>query len=474
MFHRDFFPTPVNVAVKMLDGINYHSLSILDPSAGKGDLLDVVRHGIATRFGAHNNRFNNLYAIEINPDLQAILRGKGYKLLDSDFMTYEPEQNFGLILMNPPFSVGARHFLKAYEISQGAGIVCLLNAETLRNDYSKERKLVWNVLDKHGVQPEFLGSVFADAERQTQVEIAMIKIPAQARERIFDFKANTFGETHYTIADMDNKQLASTDLFDSLSARYNKVKSIYHQVFTLLSEAQFYADGLCENPIHFLTQSLDGRALDQAYEHFVSAVRASSWKSVFTQTKLSGLVTSKVRDDLMALQEQQGNMAFTTENLDNLLASLWASLGTIRSQCILNAFDLLTKYHKDNCVHVEGWKTNDAWQIRPKVIIPYGLDTWAKSKISWRLRDEFKDIEKALCFVTNKSYESIQTIEQVAEAAIPIEYGTWYTSEFFQFKMFKKGTIHLKFNSPELCERFNIEAAQGKNWLPADYGKATV
>ena len=48
---------------------------------------------------------------------------------------------YAAIVMNPPFSAGAAHLLKARDVMQDGGkIRCLLNAETLRNPCTNERK----------------------------------------------------------------------------------------------------------------------------------------------------------------------------------------------------------------------------------------------------------------------------------------------------------------------------------------------
>lgn len=44
--------------------------------------------------------------------------------------------------------------------------------------------------------------------------------------------------------------------------------------------------------------------------------------------------------------------------------------------------------------------------------------------------------------------------------------------KYFTATFYKKGTVHLVFNCPDLIERFNIYAAQQKNWLPPCYGKS--
>ncbi|MCP4761329.1 MAG: DUF4942 domain-containing protein, partial [archaeon] len=39
-------------------------------------------------------------------------------------------------------------------------------------------------------------------------------------------------------------------------------------------------------------------------------------------------------------------------------------------------------------------------------------------------------------------------------------------SEFFNFRCYKKGTLHLHFKDDWLWEEFNMRACAGKNWLP--------
>ena len=90
----------------------------------------------------------NLYCIEKNTELQHVLKSKGYNLIADDFLRYSGDFAFDYIIMNPPFDNGAKHLLKAWEISKGAEIICLLNAETYYNPYSKERQLLKEIIDQ--------------------------------------------------------------------------------------------------------------------------------------------------------------------------------------------------------------------------------------------------------------------------------------------------------------------------------------
>ncbi|WAR46323.1 hypothetical protein [Methylomonas rapida] len=77
--------------------------------------------------------------------------------------------------MNPPFSEGAKHVLKAWEILFDGEIVAILNAETVRNPFSKERLLLLRLIEQHG-EVEFLQEMFVgeDAERKTPVDVALV------------------------------------------------------------------------------------------------------------------------------------------------------------------------------------------------------------------------------------------------------------------------------------------------------------
>ena len=58
----------------------------------------------------------------------------------------------------------------------GGTIVSLLNAETIKNPYSNERKQLTNLLDKYNAEIEYIENAFSSADNTTNVEIALIKV----------------------------------------------------------------------------------------------------------------------------------------------------------------------------------------------------------------------------------------------------------------------------------------------------------
>jgi hypothetical protein len=135
-YTKNFYPTPrdlVNVMVgPYLEDIRNNRRSILDPSAGVGDMLNGVKYHNYSK-GWHRDKTRNLYAIEINTEFHPILREKGYRIIGEDFLQFSGSHDFDYIFMNPPFDRGAEHLLKAWDILKDGTIRCLLNAETLAN-----------------------------------------------------------------------------------------------------------------------------------------------------------------------------------------------------------------------------------------------------------------------------------------------------------------------------------------------------
>ena len=148
MYNASFYPTPPEVAEKMLAKVGkLYERSILEPSAGKGDLADAA----VGKLDRYYNRCREVvHCIEIEPELQAAIRGKGYPLVGTDFLTFWPDEKYDLILMNPPFANGDAHLLHAWEILDHGDIVCLLNEQTLLNPCTSNRKLLATIIEEHG------------------------------------------------------------------------------------------------------------------------------------------------------------------------------------------------------------------------------------------------------------------------------------------------------------------------------------
>lgn len=113
-----FFPTPRPVAEIMCDMADLKQWgNVLEPSAGKGDLADVIYE-----------RNKNLVCIELNNEMKRYLDEKPYtSLVGESFLEYKAGQirEFDRIVMNPPFSKqqDIDHIYHAYDLLKPGGIL---------------------------------------------------------------------------------------------------------------------------------------------------------------------------------------------------------------------------------------------------------------------------------------------------------------------------------------------------------------
>ena len=190
--NKDFYPTPEALSKKMIEKVKFFDgMKVLEPSAGKGDLAGQVVKAYEKEMQKKSGRYSkyspiDLDVIEKDTNLQKILKGSGYRLIDEDYLKNRTEKWYDLIIMNPPFSDGVHHVLKAAEmISKGGQLVALLNASNIKRPNTVyEKDLVRKIAD-YEAEVEYLEGEFAtsEAERKTNVEVALIYFDIKAKRK---------------------------------------------------------------------------------------------------------------------------------------------------------------------------------------------------------------------------------------------------------------------------------------------------
>ena len=225
--NNEFYPTPASLAQKMIEGIDWKMVkTILEPSAGKGDILKKVAWNTKDVYNKEFDvdciesdadlrqllkyNFSKEYRETLRREIEEILKVSGYEGADDrfgygdwryqdretreyltipedvaakiriveekeksffqdgihivadDFLSFEAFKQYDLILMNPPFSNGDRHLLKALDIQKvhGGSVVCILNAETLRNPYTETRKALVRLLEEYHADIEYIEDAY--------------------------------------------------------------------------------------------------------------------------------------------------------------------------------------------------------------------------------------------------------------------------------------------------------------------------
>lgn len=533
----EFYPTPSALIDRMLSGIDWHMIrNVLEPSAGKGD----IAHRILTKNykGSYHDRdcrFDGITVdcVEIDPHLTSILkynfshekaatfqsvidkyRDVDYRTLTpemkfkqdealrekhicesgavhvvfDDFLRYEPFKEYDLIVMNPPFSNGCTHLLKALDIQKrGGSIVCLLNAETIRNPYTEQRKELRRLLNQYGASIEYIENAFSHAERQTDVEIALIKvcIPAVAEKSDFYERMKKAEKLNDNFEENPSTELDVTDYIKSAVAHFKVETKAGLELIRQFRAFQPYMKKEL-NPktpygndcILRLTDSCDRGYDNVSINSYLEKTRLKYWSALLSNPKFMGKLTSKLQGEYREKVDRLKDYDFNEYNIQVLSVEIMAQVRTGIEDEISAMFDRLTADHTwspecaNNRHYYDGWATNKAWKVNKKVIIPcYGLyDEYYGMPRKYKAVEVLSDIEKILNFFDGHMTADVDLGSRLEECFNQRQTKN-VPCKFFTATFYKKGTVHITFTCPELLERFNIYAAQNRAWLPPSYGK---
>ena len=498
-YNKDFYPTPEAIINKMLCNIDFKMIhSILEPSAGSGNIIEALKQKEKLYTTSYSKFSFDIDCIESDQNLQSILKGKNFRVVYNNFLTYDTMKEYDLIIMNPPFSNGCKHLLKALEMQQrnGGAIVCLLNAETLKNPCTNDRQYLQRKLTEYNAKVEFIQDAFMDAERKTAVEVALIKVqlPEVQRQSFILDGLQKAQQQREIETETESTQLIDSDFFKAIVNQYNLeveagiklIKEYYAMKPFILSEfgkdketGETIQKGGCILSLD-IGSNRDKYNNKLSINEYIREVRGKYWKALFENKKFIGQLTNNLQRDFYNKVEELKDYDFSLYNIYQLKIDMQKKVVKGIEDTIMELFEEFSnKYHwydetSGNIHYYNGWKTNKAWIINKKVIIPlkayddYYTDRFRPTH--YDIVRKLQDIEKCFNYLDGGLTEAVDLEESLKFAE---EYGETKNIQlkYFTVTFYKKGTCHIVFNDDELLKKFNIFGSQHKGWLPPSYGK---
>ena len=519
--NKEFYPTPDELLEKMflkmklhckgkgLRDYEYGRFHVLEPSAGKGDIVNYYREHIADCYCPKSD------VVELDPLLRQYLKGDDhYSVVWDDFLTFRTEKHYDLIAMNPPFSAGAKHLLKAIDIAESNGgdtiIMCILNAETLANPCTNERKALCSKLTKLNAEVELYEQAFRSAERVTDVTVAFIFIDVPKA-----FHASLIMDKLEKAKDVEKSVYEPTEIvtaenyIEQMIEFYNRevelCSAFLHEYFSIVPfirtcmpkdfdpSEEYYQQlrakaGYYNKYSYEETPVLRVRVGDHDVEDYkdinkaIKIIRYKYWNHLFHNEKFTELLTSDMRQKLYNAVSSMDVYDFNAHNIQVVQEQFITSLLQNLEQTILSLFEELTCEHtyfdgSSNIHYYNGWKSNKAHKVNKRVVIPmYGVfDDWKYSSDTfhcYELENRMCDIEKVFNYLSDGTTVG-GSVKSVVYYANQQHKNRNLHFKYFDASIFKKGTCHLKFTDEAVVDALNIYVGKHKGWLPPSYGKVS-
>ncbi len=476
---EEFYPTPDSLLDKITEQVQWKDINtVLEPSAGKGNIVEYAKKKLSS---CGRYKEFDIDCIELDSDLQQTLKGKELRVVHDDFLTFKTFKHYDLIVMNPPFSQGAKHLLHALSLQRdNYGIICILNAETLRNPCTNERNDLIKRLHDMNAEIDYMEGEFKTAERPTGVEIAVIKVfVAEETNESFifeDLREKAYQETPYKGMD----EIAPNDYIEAAVRQYNiEVEAGIKLILEYKAMCPHIMEDLCNSSYNSPILQMKIRDRELSTNAFVREVRGKYWKALFNNPKFTGQMTSNLAQKYHERVYELKNYDFSIFNILTVRIEMSKSLIKGIEDCIVELFDKLSYQYsysdelKNNIHYYNGWKTNKSWYINKKVILPYmnAFSSWSgKFNPGHEVRTTLSDIEKALNYLDGGLTDS-RDLNLWLDRAENAGNTRKIQLKYFYVTFYKKGTCHIEFINDDLLKKLNIFGSQQKRWLPQGYGK---
>lgn len=123
-------PETIRAFLANFDGISAGD-RILEPSAGNGQIVKVLREG------GYDNRID---AVELRPEERGTLEALADNVTIGSFFDYEPDCGYDVIIGNPPYSLALDFINKSLELLHPGGLLIFL----LRTNFlESEKRFKW-------------------------------------------------------------------------------------------------------------------------------------------------------------------------------------------------------------------------------------------------------------------------------------------------------------------------------------------
>lgn len=472
----DFYPTPNAVIEQMMLGEYYSGKTVLEPSAGKGNIVDWLKL----------NGAGKVIACEKDPNIRKLLSGK-CEIIADDFLTVTADMisHVDYIVMNPPFSQGAKHILHAWDIAPaGCVIIALCNSSNL-DTWRSECRGLQETVNLYG-NKEYLGEVFEDdAERTTRVSVSLIKLYkdgdgenewdgyffSEEDEDMANLNSEAGIMSYNVVRELVNRYISAVKLFDETMQAAKRInETAEYKDYSVDEDGKQHTNTYGYLPVKFTTVSGNDRTTEITHDQYKKELQKYYWRIIFQKLNMEKYATQKLHGQINKFIETQKNVPFTMGNVYRVIDMVVQTTGQRMQVALQEAFDHICSFSAENSTAGEKWKTNANYMVNQKFIVPYmcSSDDYYTREAFLKLGysgdgNKLEDVNKALCYITGTDYDKIRHLSAAVNSQRPL-WGEWFKWGFFLCKGFKKGTMHFKFLDENVWLKFNCEVARLRGW----------
>lgn len=203
-------------------------------------------------------------------------------------------------------------------------------------------------------------------------------------------------------------------------------------------------------------------------DEVITELRRDVWRTLIDRAQLRRFMSIKAWDDLTKQIDDEEPPQISIENLEAMVAQFRDEAPAMLKAAVEEVFNFLRPPRSE-------YKTNTEFEIGERAVLNYYIEPgWSTWHIDYRHQQQLIALENVFRMVAGQlpredgnHYSDLQA----AIHALPRSKPCVGETEFFAFKGFKKGTLHLRFKRMDLVARLNAIAG-GARLKPVNGGKS--
>jgi len=496
-----FYPTPLALATKAWKLFkNKHFIRVLEPSGGEGHLVthteqkgeetivtQMVNMALKVEHEGqyYHRREVNIDCLEVDVSKHYVLRQKGLEVVGLDFLKFKQGAIYSHIIMNPPFANGVQHVLHAWNILYDGEIVAIINAESIKNPYSKEREFLTGLIEKYG-SVEFLQEEFVEAERKTEVEIALVYLKKESSVSddicgdILEKLKRDGTEADDLVEDFReiNAVVLPKSFVENQVHAFNAAVLASKEAIFARQRAGYYA-----NILGSTMERIDGgnglnkvetvKDIAKSIHTEFLELKNRAWTGILRSTEVTSRLSSEAQKRLTKEFEVIKLLEFDLANIYGFLAGLSEKQGDIQLNMACDVFDIITRYYSENTVFHLGWKSNDKHRTcgmrikTTRFILPNNASF--SNSLDWSATQRLGDIDKVFAMLDGKQAPEVSLVSVFENQFRALKDGQRIDATYFSVRYYRGiGTIHFFPKSKKLIDRLNRLVGRHREWLPPE------
>jgi hypothetical protein len=258
---------------------------------------------------------------------------------------------------------------------------------------------------------------------------------------------------------MFSNKLATQHGASELVVAYEEIREHIRQAYSHFKKAGEVFDAYFNNRPY----SSGFASPRESEETLLEGLKVKVWRHIVTVTGFQKLV-SRQRVKEFDLSCEKGDLPDITElEVRGFVETIIGNSTTLAQETVKEVFAILTpgkRLHN----HLKTNAGEAVWKIGKKVILTWMLDTWYQHPhVQVRSEDDLIQLDRVFHLLDGagipEGYKSplVDAINTIGE------YGLMGETDYFSFRCFQNGNLHLWFKRSDLVEKLNLIAGSGEN-----------